>query len=35
MDLISSKHCRRLEKWSNDYFERIWRHWMLVLWRAL
>jgi hypothetical protein len=35
MDLISSKHCRRPKEWSNDYFERIWRHWMLVLWTAL
>jgi hypothetical protein len=30
MVLNSSKHCRRLEMWSNSQFERIWRHWMLI-----
>jgi len=24
-----------MEAWSNDYFKGIWRHWMLVHWRAL
>jgi len=28
-------HCRRLEECSNDYFKRIWRLWMLILWREL
>ena len=28
-------HCRRLEESSNVYFKRIWRHWMLILWRTL
>ena len=29
------QHCRRLKEWSNGCFERIWKHWMLVLSRAL
>jgi len=28
-------HQRRLEERSNDYFKRIWRLWMLILWREL
>ena len=29
------QHCRRLKECSNDQFERIWKHWMHVLSRAL
>jgi len=29
------QHCRRLKQWSNGWFERIWKHWMLDLSRAL
>ena len=34
-DLITSRHCKRLKEYSNGPWDEIWKHWMLVLSRAL
>jgi len=34
-DLITSRHCKRLKEYSNSRWDEVWKHWMLVLSRAL
>ena len=29
------QYCKRQKEWSNGWFERIWKHWMLILSKAL